>query len=311
MFTKIKQIVLVVFLLSSAQFAQASSTFLIEDYIPQRFTDLLWTVDGDFSGSARNSRREADDPFMRNSTSKNSSGTYAFELNSKTRYQYETVTEYLDATLNVQTAFNSNSSNYFSRNDRNSQNNIKEIRKSEYSRKYSHFRISPQTTYSKYNKNDLFYSVSVKGIIDYNYSFKDVRMQESFNTTQNINFQENNLTRRLRDSNNDSRRYIGNFSFKIGSGRQYAGKYAFTAYNIIVGLRENGLLLKQPDKAIMIALTDIIYQYENTHTIDTRLKKIDQFDAIYNYLLKNKIVSENSHLECCWLKMHSRFFLLI
>ncbi len=273
MFTKIKQAILLTLLVCAVQPVYANNTFTIEDYVPLKFIDLIWKLDGDLDGSARNSKSGSEGQLSFDSFGKENNSSYSFRLSSSMKYENETLEDYLKTSLSIQTSFNSSSSDYYNKGEYGIPTNQSNLLKEKYSRKDTRLRFSPQTTYKKYFVNDLFYSVILSGSFDFTFSVKDELEHDEYNYHYINNRHYNDIVYSFQKSDIERRRNRASFNFLIGNGRQYVGKFAFTAYNMIEELKKKGLLLKQPDKAIMVALTDIIYQYENSHTIDRRLKK--------------------------------------
>lgn len=296
MFTKIKQVVLLTILVCMVQPAFASSSFLIEDYITKDYSDLMWLLKGDLGASVRNSTVGSLENLNAGNYTDSKSSNYNFRLQSNLQYEHETENQSLFSSVLVNTSFYSSASDRYSKRENLISNRQIEIDDNVISRKYSQFTISPRTNYKKYVKNDLFYSVSASGIFDYEFSLKDNNEREIFDYVYYSDSVYYYQSKTIRDKNYDRRNYGAALNFTVGEGRQYVGIYAFTSYNIINELEKNGLLLARPDKETMIALTDIIYQFENSHTIDSRLKQIEKYDAIYSFLLQRKIVKENNHL---------------
>ncbi len=296
MFTKIKQAILLTLLVCAVQPVYANDTFTLEDYVPLKFTDLIWKLDGDINGSARNLTDGSLDDFRLDSFYKNKYSNYNVELGSFALYMNETLNQLLNSSMKLKYSFQSSTSERYIQRTREQRLRQVNIDKTDYSKKLSSFSIAPRTTYKRYVKNDFFFSTSFSGSFAYNYSIKDKIENKNTDYKYYLDSVFYSQSTSLRDENFDERRYFVSFNFTVGNGRQYVGRFAFTAYNMVEELKKKDLLLKQPDKAIMVALTDIIYQYENSHTIDRRLKKIEKYDAIYSFLLDNKIVKENKHL---------------
>ncbi len=298
---KISYLVAIAFVLCAFQFSSAStasstsSSFTIEDYVPQDFSDLLWTVGGRASGSASKDRNDNTIDLEPRDYRKSSSISYNLSLDSRLTYIKETLEDYMRSTLSVRTNFRS----VTSESSRITEDGFPIERIDKYqtdrSLKDIGFLMYPYFEYKKFTEQNYFYGFHFRGRFRYDRSLKNKSSGEDlryalindYHTFNNYSFSNDNETER--------EFYDVEFDLSIGDGRLYVGKYAFIAYNIIQGLQKDGLLITQPDKKMMIALTKIIYQYENSHTIDKRLKTIDKFDAIYSYLLENKIVKKSKH----------------
>jgi len=77
-----------------------------------------------------------------------------------------------------------------------------------------------------------------------------------------------------------------------GWGRIYAGKYAATAQYIINELDDKGLMIRRPGSGEMKYLADIIYKCRNRFIIDFRLHKIESLKSIIGYIERAGIIED-------------------
>ncbi len=223
----------------------ADSTFSVDSYIPQKFTDFQLRLDGGLRiegerTEAKPSSEEGDDlgEQIKSYDVQELRGALA------TNYRYETIPHYLrlslaaagyDFNLNGGTGYIPDWPKRFQKG------------------------IQLSIDAGVYLFSDFFLALEGYGAWDYG------------GTTTGI-------------ETTHGRAYFGEIDVFPGWGRTYEGEYAATGMYIIKELRDDGILDREPDFEEMLTLTELIYHYRQTHAIDTRLHKIEALTRIMEYL---------------------------
>lgn len=92
------------------------------------------------------------------------------------------------------------------------------------------------------------------------------------------------------------------YSFDIGIlpgwGRMYEGQYAATSLYVVDELRKANVLIKEPDYDEMLKLTELVHHYRQTHAIDSRLHKIEALSRVMDYLREIGVVDSIGPYGC-------------
>ncbi|MFH1700873.1 MAG: hypothetical protein ABIE07_09830 [Candidatus Zixiibacteriota bacterium] len=278
--------VLCLFFLFQSAFAD-DKTFKVSSYIPEKFIDFEWRLNGGFNLSGFNT--STDNSFIDewgNRNYRNSSGDkQSLTLGSSIFYRNETAQRFYIASGDLSVRINNGNS---SRDDFSS-GNIGEINNSRYESGQAIYTVSIQPSISagQYLLSDFF----VTGAMRFGSSF-DIRPENS-GTSYNYNkkylydsdtdywMRETNISQSQRSN---ERSHKINMSAGPGWGRIYSGQFAATAMYIIDELKHHDLLEREPTRDEMLYLTDIIYSYRNTRPIDSRIHKIEALSKIIEYL---------------------------
>ena len=270
----------------------AHSPFTIESYIPELFTDKVWTVGGNFRLSANSSDNVE---FESGLDFDNSTSTkYDFGVNSSFSYQYQTIPEYFQMKIRGTAGFNSNSADSENYNENLRSSRLSYYRWNKREQKMLDLSLTPSITYGKYLKDDFFTQLSFMSAVDIDHSFKNnlynidsslYDLNDAYRTSYRNEYSEGNRT---------LRHYSTRATLSTGIGRIYSGRYAAIILYIIRELRDKNLLLTEPDSGMLRELTEIYYQLSNKHTIDIRLKEIELIDSMVTHLVNNKIIEPDN-----------------
>jgi hypothetical protein len=264
-----------------------SGNFKIDSYIPQRFTDLSWTVSG---STSLQSYRGTSDYYEDYGSNRTSYSSQRLSANSSATWRYITVPRFLTVDLSLGSAFYRQPSH--ATNDRiiipEPEYSVSSDSKS--TARYLELTGSPYVDGGVYVWNDLFLSATASANsqyrngpsenedVSYHYHFvgSDDRVNDLLGYAHSKttgNYRSNHLSGELLP----------------GLGRVYEGNYAATGLYMINALREHGLLTREPSVDEMRALTDLIYNYRLRHTPDKRIRRIEALSAITVFLQKNHI----------------------
>jgi len=283
---------LILLVLSANCFAETAG-FQISDYIPERFEDLEWRVNGAFrlkgdnneNTSNRNRTYPYNDDYLVNMD--RDYDQFIFALGSDLNYDYVTIPHFLiintslDANINFSSNHINNSEHY---------SNFWDQEKSDKSSRIYDFRINNKTEAGHYLNNDFF----ISAIANFNYTYSEVGKDNREQFVEHKYYYEPyttvNQSRSDVDQRSDSRNIFIDGELSTGWGRVYEGSYASTALYIIEELKKDGLLVKNPTQRNLLNLTEIIYQYRQKHAIDKRIHKIESLKNIIEFLEKENLI---------------------
>ena len=284
------------FVLVGSASAVASDGFRIEDYIPEKFTDLEWKINGNvkFGGTDNESDNG---PSVGNNLkydSNQETSTGRLSLGSQLTYRYETVARTLE--LGGDGGFS------YSTSDRDN-SSISTDSLGPRSRSKSHgeaktygFNLAPFFEARSYLIADLFAGASGSASIRHTDVHQNDVTPESFSRHDHSDLIHYNEVSGTRDQELDYRDRTAALALQTGWGRLYEGRYAATALYMIDELKQGGLLERGPSKDEMLELTEIIYQNRMAHEVDHRVAKMDALNAVLEYLTQNGMITETDHL---------------
>ncbi len=223
----------------------ADSTFSVDSYIPQKFTDFQLRLDGGLHIEGEKTEHAANS--FAGDLLREQNESYNVEelrLAGKTTYRYETIPRYLNLTLSA-AGYGTNINGYY----RQSADWPSQFKKG----------VQSSFDVGAYLASDFLFSITGDGAWDYG----GIR---------------NN------DATSHGRTYATTIEILPGWGRMYEGEYAATGMYIVNELRHNEILLRDPNYEEMIQLTQLVHHYRQTHAIDERLYRIEALTKIMKYL---------------------------
>ncbi|RKX28865.1 MAG: hypothetical protein DRP47_03255 [Candidatus Zixiibacteriota bacterium] len=265
----------------------ASGNFKTSDYIPEKFTDFQWKLNGSakLSSSDDNSTTDEADPApgvaydmterVSDSDSKNAS------LGSSMYYRYETVQRFLKTGCSLSLRYGRSSS----QRSLSSSTPMK-VEKVETDYSYSSFNgeFSSGVEAGQYIIRDFFVSTGVD--LHYGYGETPNYRNDTYDYYRYLSgdYYRERETVGYWERKSDDRTIDIKFEITPGWGRLYEGRYASTALYMIEELRNEGLLNGNVSREHMLALCDIIYQYRLKHCVDMRLHRIEALNAVLSFL---------------------------
>ena len=295
-FINIALTVFCAFVLVGSVLATGSNDFRIEDYIPQKFTDLEWQLNGGLSLSGNHTDSDRGDLYGAYLSDKSDSKTrnHGFSLGSQLMYRYETV----DRVLKLGGSVSGNFSTYDSERSSYSSDSLGLNQSNEYINieRYSYrFTVTPSFETRSYLKADLFAGISGNVSIQHADMPTDEHSSEDYDRYLYDDYIHNRYLTSVEDRESNRRDRAVELRLTPGWGRVYEGQYAATALYMIDELKGNGLLERVPSKKEMLELTEIIYQNRMAHEVDHRLAKIDALNAVTAYLTEIGVIGETGH----------------
>ncbi len=285
---------LIVFVFSANCLAETTG-FKISDYIPEKFKDLEWRVDGAFRLKGKNNSSSIDEPRYNSSNEHHVRSTdrdndeFVFALGSYLNYEYITLPHFLNVITSIDTDIRFNSTNS---NETDYHPDIWNMKKTDQSSNTYNLRIKNDIDAGHYLFDDLFISANTYVYYSYSELLKDNR--ETFSEYKY--YSEPYTSVKQSETDVDKRSDTRNISIVgelfTGWGRLYEGSYASTALYIIEELKRDGLLVKNPSQQNMLDLTEVIYQYRQKHAIDGRLHKIESLQKIFDFLENERLINE-------------------
>ena len=226
----------------------ADSTFNVDSYIPQKFTDFQLRLDGGFKFTGKNEKGE--------SSSGVNEPPGGYQDSSDVReimgainvlYRYETIQQYWRLSLDA--------SGYA-------------------------YHITGNMPYYSYWLRDHGKGVYPAAEVGF-YIFSDLLVsfigQAGWDYSPGIN--RNDEALKYHD-----RTYSFNIGALPGWGRIYEGQYAATSMYIVDELRKADVLIRELNYDEMTQLTELVHYSRQTHAVDARLHKIEALSKIMDYL---------------------------
>ena len=278
--------------------ATASDGFRIEDYIPQKFTDLEWKIGGNYRFSHNDQDHNYSLPTSGYTSiieDRTGRSNYLFG-ESEINYRNETTKQVFSLGCTVWGDYSRTKDNRSHNSIRTSQIDVRSSRNvSESSEKTYGFSVAPSFDIRSYLESDLFVGVSGHVWFDIDEIPKlDDTVHVLYSNAQNdyVVVSERS-SQRERDSHTRNR-YIS-LSVGPGWGRVYEGHFAATSLYIVDELRREGIVEREPTAKEMLDLTEIIYQQRSTHEVDHRLAKIDALNELMTFLIQSGIIGDTGH----------------
>ena len=285
------------FVLVGSVSAAGSGGFRIEDYIPEKFTDLEWQLNGSlrFSGNdtETNNQSTLDNPVSYISSRDENGSNLVF--GSQTVYRYETVARTLK--LRAYISGDYSTSDAESSTDRSDDLGLDNRSVSNSERSSYTFKVTPSFEARSYLAGDLFIGTSGSASIQqYDKPGDDYTSHIVVNQFDGDYFYHTN---RSYDQDSEYHRRNRSVGLTVGPGwgRAYEGQYAATTLYMVDELRNEGVLEREPSKEEMLELTEIIYQNRMAHEVDHRLAKIDALNAVTAYLTEIGAIAETGHVS--------------
>lgn len=282
---------------TSICFAQETKPFRVDSYIPEKFTDLEWRVDGSFgangtsSGADHRSYSPNQDPYT--SDENESSDQLRLSGGSTLRYTFLTQPRFFNCRISFEPRWVASTQN----KGRESQYDTGEAQSlsidsirtenGEYT-----LHGSTQLTGGQYIAGDLFLQASATATLDYRSIYKNVKNDTSFDSYYSAvnNYRSQSTYSSHLDRTEDSKYYSIMSELTAGWGRLHVGEYAATALQIIEVLDKNGLLDQEPSYDQMTELTKKIYELRRMHSTDDRLRRIEALQEIIGFLQTEKLI---------------------
>ncbi len=266
------------------------SRFNISDYIPERFEDFQWRLNGNLDLRGDSQENESKQDIIDNAYdffSRQEHSSLGSDLATYVNYDYTTVQRFLETFGELRTDFTRSTSD---RSDSLYRTTIVGLDSMlEHSDETSiNYIVSSVlgAQAGQYLRGDFFMSAELSGGWSYGRTPKyEVDYDRSESNVVGGLVQIGRWTEQLDIGSEDK-----NSSFVIklmpGWGRVYDGVFASTAIYMIDELRSHDALLREPTRDEMLQLTEIIYQDRQRHVIDERLRRIETLDTILNYLVQ-------------------------
>ena len=297
-FCNVTLTVLCAFVLVGSASATDSSGFRIEDYIPEKFTDLEWRLDGNLKLSGTNQNEEWKTPassyivFSENDTDNQHN---QLSLSSSIVYRHETIPR----TLKLSTGL---SMTYYRNKRESTIERIDRLATSDnYESESEEHRISigwsPSLEFNSYLTGDIFAGVTADASFEYSDTPKNDATTFIDNERLLGEYKRYYLNYRSVDQTANKKKGAVSLTVGPGWGRVYEGQYAATALYMVDELRNGGVLEREPSKEEMLQLTEVIYQNRMAHEVDHRLAKIDALNAVTAYLTEVGSIAETGHVS--------------
>ncbi len=262
-----------------------TNNFMIEDFIPEKFTDSQLRVDGNIGINGQETkydRASISMPDIRTVDDTNTDNQNG-SASARYKYEYQTVPSFLLFELDTEGSIQNrrselSSNNWYGTNDYYQRNSTS-------LRTGYDFQIEPYIETGHYLINDFFISANLAAAVSLSEAPKD----DSYIYTSDTNpvfpdTIENEIDKTWTYRDGDQHTYRMRAALLPGWGHVYEGKFGSTAMYIIDELDKAGLIAIQPTKSQMIELSSLVYQYRLEYAIDSRLHYIEALDGLIDYL---------------------------
>ncbi|PWB74371.1 hypothetical protein C3F09_04030 [candidate division GN15 bacterium] len=274
----------------------AESGFQVSSYIPKHFSDFLWYVQGStgFNWSDVAATR-VQRPYTRLLSDEigNSYTTGGASASTTLQYRYETVPRSFTLYCNL----GASGSAFKDTDTANSLDSflVRQSVDQEVNGHYLYLFANPSISVTNFLDDELFVGASVSGNISYQrypkYTATLTNRQSTFpdseSTYQYYTLRQDRTVRQPQHTTN----YSVNGELSVGRGHIYIGQYAATTMYLVDELRRNGFIRQEPTESQMQQVTEIVYQQRLKHYVDYRLRRIEQLQAVMNYLKSEQIAT--------------------
>jgi hypothetical protein len=275
--------------------AQAPA-FRVESFIPERFTDLEWRLNGDLELKGNRDDRKNWSLLMPYesirgiSSSKSDYDNQGFNVGSAVEYRYETVPRFLLSSSSLAIRYFHWKENINELNPLYPPYTTKVVNEED-GNDYTIY-LSEYLDAGRYVKSNLFLSCMLQSYMIY-----EKRPGTDFHRYSYYSGYMDGYIYEQTDipsgtDRSDSKDYYLSFTVLPGFGRTYEGRFASTAMYMIDELKKGNHIEREPTFDEMLQLSDLIYQYRLKHAIDSRLHRIEALTAIVNYLKDKGIVGD-------------------
>lgn len=271
------------------------SVFTVTSFIPERFRDFEWRVEG--SGSTR---RVEDNTWktlqydnawnMQDNRSEQSIGN--LRLMSSSKYYFYSLQRYYSLSLLSEFSVNENST--LQRSEELSDELFRYVSNGRHQQTEYQVKLGPGITGGSYLLGDLYVELGLAGDLYFSIMRGLKSSRESEWTRENYP-DTNHIWKRRSTSEVSGKAHYTRLAVqagaKVGWGRLYDAQFASTAMYIIDELRKAGLLDREPDKEQMLSLCSIIYENRLKHIIDSRVRQIESIEEIIAFLKGEELTS--------------------
>lgn len=288
----------------SASAGDDSTTFRVQDYIPERFTDFSWKLDGgvglrlqgqDYRKNVKHLYPIPDYAYPP-SASESDNSYLDFSLTNLWGFTYATRQVRFDCRWSLDAKAGSNSTSSEDSYEHGLPNFIHESDESS-TRGYE-IGISFAGEFRRYLLNAIH--VAAVGDFHYTYEFERYDKEE-----HDVNFSADSaasleLTReygRISWSNTVNRRIDFAGEIVAGWGRNYRGDHAVTAIYIIDELRRVGLLQREPTPDEMWKLAELVQELREGHGPDEREYRAGALQTITQQLVVDGLLRDLGAVE--------------
>lgn len=267
--------------------------FKIQDYIPDRFQDSQLKVSGtaNLLGSDVNTAYQST-PGLSNYSRlyEQNSNEQDIRASALYKYNYETVPFFLNSSVSFNGTLDNYNSDYSSTSKYFTGDRYYSYSTSDYLEIENS--ISPSFDIGYYYHDDFFISSTLTSTYSYSYSptYDDSAgyINTYFEYYDSVSITSSDT---WSSTDTDSKLYYIDLNILPGWGHVYEGKYGSTAMYIVDELMKEGLIAQLPTQQQMIELSDMIYQMQNKHVIDSRLHNIEVIDKLIDYLYSENIIT--------------------
>jgi len=282
-------------LTSGLSFAQTKEEFKITSFIPEKFKDLEWTVDGNaaLAGSkSKNSSWQSSPSYW--DQARSHSNELVLDLIGRTwpTYNWYSRKQSIRVDLPLDLRYLNNSYDSY-----NTTANPSYLGASEQHKGYSRLRVrlSPTVKFQEYSFGDWFSSLDATGQLMYDYDPNSYDTRDGHRSSRFVGWlaEREDVYRKTETSTTARNNWVRGV-VSVGFGRIYSGYYAATAIYFCNELRRRGLLRHEFDFDQMLALTEMIYQRRLLHAVDSREFQIETYQMLLDYAQSEGLVDSSN-----------------
>lgn len=278
-------------LISGPAFAQPKNEFKITSFIPERFEDFAWMVDGQAGIDADFTKRTAETHLTTGlSQSVSRSNRTLYNVFFSTRPTYELYSRDFSLLVDLQLYLRYLHESSYSHDTTSAP--LRLYTEDEHGGNANGLaRLWPTIRGESYLLGDIFGGLEAIGQLSYDYSpSSDYSLEARGYYESEDGYVGNNYDMRKSESSQSGRNNWIRGIARVGLGRVYSGYYASTAIYFADELRRRGLLKGELDKDQMLALTEMIYQRRLLHAIDSREFQIETYQMLLDFAMSEGMI---------------------
>ncbi len=268
-----------------------TTDFRIQDYIPERFTDFEWRLNGEV-GIEQDKREHL--PYLSDGTEyyeSHNGDDFELSIAHAWKFAYQTRQVLFESEWSLDTYLGLSS---LSSNIRSSDTDSYLYQNYEDgSSRSGKVGLAVQANLRRY----LLGAIHIAGILEAGYTYD----QQRSDFERNYYRQEHRVDPAVTVSREEGRiswaRIVDRRidlagEIVLGVGRRYDGRHAVTALQMVDELKRHGVLHRRPGRETMLELTALIHHLREGHGPDAREYRISALEAIIEYLTTNGITED-------------------
>lgn len=273
------------------------SVFTVTSFIPERFRDFEWRIEGSGSNLNQSSNEEGTNPaypYVYTSKQSEDDDRTSIGLRNRMGYTSYTTQRYYSISLGTDFTLSKRSTSDSREAPFDLPPTTRDTQESDVT-SYT-LGLRPGLNSNFYLLGDFYAAIDWVASLSMNWSpGLKANGESEYNYVYGMdpNYMEKRIFAYERKIDGHSVNLSNDFTLSAGWGRKYDARFAGTSLYMIDELRNNGLLEREPTKEQMERLTEIVYQNRLKHVIDSRIRQIESLDEIIVFLKAENILKSD------------------